>query len=375
MRSITVGTTQRQYPAIRNFLDSPVPGVEFVRTGNALRYPNHALFKLFGHVDPMLDNLHVGARGCDLIHFFNRVSLGSTPWVTTFETVLPRWDQHRPKAIRWGLKLLAGKPCRRLIAFSECTAGLQRALLAAHPDLADAILPKITVLHPLQRPLVDGPKLAPAAGEPVRFVIVGADFFRKGGGEVLRVFDRLLERGAPLRLDIVSTLAFGDYASHATAADQAEAIRLIARWPGAIVHHERLANEGVLDLLRQAHVGLLPSWADTYGYSVLEAQAAGCPVITTDIRALPEVNDDAQGWVIPVPKDPRGNGLTGTADERRALSAAIEAGVEQAVTAILADPASVAAKGAKAFARIATMHSPEAHGLRLRTIYEEALGG
>ena len=43
-------------------------------------------------------------------------------------------------------------------------------------------------------------------------------------------------------------------------------------------------------------VGLLPTWAESYGYSVLEMQACGLPVVTTNIRALPETN--VCGWKV-----------------------------------------------------------------------------
>lgn len=368
---ITVGTTQRHYPAIRNFLSNPSPEVRYVRTGNAFRYPEHAIFKTLGITEPLIGNLNWGARGCDVLHFFNKLSLGSTPWVTTFETVVPRWNQTRGWAVPFGVKLLAGKPCRRLIAFSECTRDFQLAFLADHPAHADAIAAKITVLHPPQPVLTDA---APAAPEgEIHFAIVGADFFRKGGLEVLRVFDRLLGEGAAVRLSIVSTLAGGDYATHSTAEDLAEARRLIAKWPAEIDHVERLPNDQVLALFERAHVALLPSWADTYGYSVLEAQAAGCPVLTTDIRALPEINSDATGWVIPVPKDARGNGVLETAADRARFSALLAAGIEAALRAMIANPASIAVKGAAALAQIRARHDPVAHGERLVEIYREAL--
>lgn len=372
-RPLKVGWAQREYANVRNIIGSPSPGVERVRTDNLFRYPTHALYRVANRLDPLLSNLHWGRRDCDLRHFFNMVSLNRTPWVTTFETALPRWIETRDWATNWGMKLLAGKPCRRLIALSDCAAVFQRAVLDDHPDVAAEIEAKITVLHPPQPLLVDAPKPAPLAGEPIRFVLVGSDFFRKGGAEVLRLFDRLLERDAPVELEIVSTLAHGDYATHTTADDLAAAQRLIAKWPDRIRHHVRLSNEAVLDLMRSAHVGLLPTWADTYGYSVLEAQAAGCPVITTDIRALPEINDDRQGWIIPVPRDDRGNGLLGTAEARRRFSEQLEAGLEQAVEAILADPASIVTRGKVALERIAMMHSPQRHGERLREIYDAAL--
>jgi glycosyltransferase involved in cell wall biosynthesis len=371
---IKIGAAQRDYAAMRNILGTPVRDVEHVRTSNIFRYPNYMLFKGLGRIDPLLGNLHWGRRDCDLLHFFNMVSISKTPWVTTFETALPRWEQTRPAAAGFGLKLLAGKSCKRLIALSECARDFQFALLdEEHPDFAEAIRPKVTVLHPPQAALADAPKPPPAPGEAIRFTLVGADFFRKGGREVLRVFDRMLAAGAPLHLTIVSTMDYGDYASHATREDLTEALALIAKWPERIVHHARLPNDQVLALFARTDVALLPTWADTYGYSVLEAQAGACPVLSTDIRALPEINDDRCGWVIPVPKDARGNGVLGTREERAHFAELLEAGIERAVERILADPAAIAARGAAALTRIREQHSPEAHGLRLREIYEEAL--
>jgi len=373
---ITVGTTQRHYGAARNFLDAKVPGARFVRAGNIFRYPDYALLKAFNYIDPMLGNLQWGAKGVDLLHFFNTVSMGSVPWITTFETALPRWDYERPWAIPWGLKLMAGDPCRRLIAISECTANFQRSVMAKWPDLAAAIEPKITVLHPPQAALIEDKSEIWAETGPIRFAIVGALFFVKGGREILRAFDRLLARGLPLHLTIVSTLQFGDDETRSTRADQDEARRLIAKWPDAIVHRERLANPDVLDLFRRSHVALLPTWADTYGYSAVEAQAAGCPVITTDIRAMPEINNDSVGWVIPVPDDWTTNAVhiaDHTDAQRARLSAALEVEIERILGEIAGDRSAIARKGAAALAKIRAEHCPEAFARALGEIYAAAL--
>lgn len=55
--------------------------------------------------------------------------------------------------------------------------------------------------------------------------------------------------------------------------------------------------------MKNSHVGLLQTWSDTYGYSVLEFQACACSVITTDLRALPEINNNEVGWLIELPKN------------------------------------------------------------------------
>lgn len=371
---IRVGTIQRHYPALRNFLGLPVPGVEFVRAGNLFRYPNHLLFKAANYIDPMLGNMHWDMGGnYDVLHVFNGVSLGSKPWVSTFETVLPRWDYEYPWAIGAGLKIMARPACKRLIAISECTANFQRSVMADYPEYADRLDAKMTVLHPPQRVLIEDKSAAWANLTPIRFAIVGALFFVKGGREILRVFDRLLEAGLPLHLTVVSTLLYGDDESRSTPEDKAEALRIIAKWPQHIVHHERLENEAVLDLFRESHVALLPSIADTYGFAILEAQAAACPVISTDVRAMPEINDDKRGWVIPIPKDHRGTGEIHTHEQRMNLSRIIDAGLERIVHEIAAEPLLIAKKGARALAEIKARHDPDDHGRALRAIYEAAL--
>lgn len=49
--------------------------------------------------------------------------------------------------------------------------------------------------------------------------------------------------------------------------------------------------------MKQCHIGLLPTFGDTFGFSVLEMQACGCPVITSNNYALPEINNKEIGWI------------------------------------------------------------------------------
>src|SRR5690606_873447 len=119
--------------------------------------------------------------------------------------------------------------------------------------------------------------------------------------ETLKVFEALLPAHSELFLNIVSSMNFGDYATHTNESHFELAQTIIDQFPNNIKHYKHLKNEEVLDLFKKTHVGLLPTWADSFGYSVLEAQACGCPVITTDIRALPEINNNDIGWLIKVP--------------------------------------------------------------------------
>lgn len=128
-----------------------------------------------------------------------------------------------------------------------------------------------------------------------------------------------------------------------------------------------------MQILCNSHVALLPTYADTYGYFVLEAQACGCPVISTDIRALPEINNNECGWVINVPKDGNGNAIINTQEQRQAFSANLQEKLESIVQKIICNPAVILDKGQKALGQIKTKHSPHLHANSLLAIYSQEI--
>lgn len=98
-----------------------------------------------------------------------------------------------------------------------------------------------------------------------------------------------------------------------------------------------LPHAAVLDLLATAGLFVLPCRravdGDMDGLPVVlvEAMAAGLPVVTTSVSGIPELVDEAVGWVVP-------------ADDPEAFFAAVEAA--------LADPAERARRGAAGRARV-----------------------
>jgi glycosyltransferase involved in cell wall biosynthesis len=376
-----VGTNHGGYANARNIADMPLRNYKVVRCRNAFRLPNYLYFKLRGKMHPYLPWLHwdAGLANYDLLHFFNGISLGKRPWLSTFETYLPRWGSYGGKRIAWGLEKMAGPSCKRLIALSQCTLDIQRKLLADHPAFAEAIMAKTCVLHPPQAPLLDIAALdlkldrLADAHRPIECLFVGADFFRKGGLEMLQAFDALLAQGAPLRLSIVSTMQFGDYASQTTAQDLATARAIMQRHPSSIRWHASIPYGQVMALCREADLGLLPTWADTYGYSALEFMAAGCPVISTDIRALPEINGADRGLIIACAKDDWGNAILATPADRAAFSAHLRERITATLTDIVHNPRQLQAKGHAAYAHILARHSPTAAAATLEQWYDAAL--
>jgi glycosyltransferase involved in cell wall biosynthesis len=258
---------------------------------------------------------------------------------------------------------------------SRCAAIIQQQELEHAPAaLRDEITAKMCVRLPSQAPLVDAARRR-TSSDPLHFVFVGAEFFRKGGKEVLAAFERLLDVRGDVRLTIVSRMAYGDYATNSTKQDQAAALATIERHPLEIRRYGQLPNAEVLRLLRDADVCLLPTYADTFGYSVLEAQAVGCPVVTTDVRALPEINDDESGWVIPLPLDARREAHRISAGSRERLSADLTQRLFETLRAIVDDPASITMRAQKSLERIRLHHSPARAAEQTEHMYDEAIAG
>lgn len=325
----------------------------------------------------------------DVLHFSNGISYGKTPWVAHFETILPRFSglmgRYHGKIknkleitplIQRGFDALQSLSCKRIIAWSECAANMQRDLLSElPPDATENILQKLTVLHPPQRLMNETVEDREYDREhPIRFILIGAAFFRKGGREVIQAFEKLVrQEQLPIQLVIVSSLRLEPYAAQETYTDLAWAKEKIAENEDWIEYHQELDQNEVCELIKTSDVGLLPTWADSYGLSVLECQATGVPVISTDVRALPEINNTECGWLIRVPKNDLGEALYSTLEEREKLSKQIQSGLEAIIRGIAGDPSVIAPKGRASIERIRLDHDPEVYAEALRKIYSEAL--
>ena len=368
-----VGIIHSGYPEIRNISSLPFNRYEVAKEFDVFKLLDYGYFKTRNLTYAPFHNLHWRNGKADLYHFFNAISMSKKPWVTTFETSLPRLRSHGSLINRFGVRLLARHQCRRLIAMSENAKSIQLQILKEfYPRYYDRVASKMTVVSPPQTPLIDDYCQKPLP-EKVHFLLVGADFFRKGGLECLRVMDELLRENYDLHFTIVSSLQYGDYASRATETDYRKALSIIAKHPQHITLHKFLPNIEVLKLFKSSHVALLPSYADTYGYSVLEAQAAGCPVVTTDIRALPEINNKKWGYVIPVSKNRLGNAQLGSVQKRATFSAHLQSSLKSIIRSILDQPESIRSKGEACLNRIKTQHCPTKIASQLEGIYDLAL--
>lgn len=326
----------------------------------------------------------------NILHFFNTINFGRTPWITTFETVLPKFNcvstcHHGSEPsfsglegdgkIHKALAAISGDSCKRIIAMSNCNADMQREFLKNFPEYNESIGRKLTVMHPPQRSLVSdcSDKDLNFEGK-IKFMFVGRSFFRKGGFEITETLKRLKEQHKyEIELTIVSSLSIDNYATNEGPDDVSEASHFIQKNYDWINYFPELSNREVLELMQKSHVGLLPTYAETYGYSVLEFQASGCPVITTNVRALPEINDNNSGWLIEVPKNYLGEAVYTTKEDRVVISKLIRNGLEQAVHEIFSDRTVVPNKSKNAISRIKAKHSISSYAEGMSEIYFSAI--
>ncbi len=119
-------------------------------------------------------------------------------------------------------------------------------------------------------------------GHKPRLLFVGGDFRRKGGQVLLDVFGARLQ--GKCELDIVTR----------------EEVDLTGL-DGARVHHGLTSNcPELLSLYENADIFVLPTFGECHPIATIESLAAGLPVVSTRIGAIPEiVTEGKTGFLVP----------------------------------------------------------------------------
>lgn len=183
------------------------------------------------------------------------------------------------------------------------------------------------------------PRPSPLQGEPPAVLFLGQVSQAKGVFDLLRAWPRVLAAVPGARLRIAGS---GDLA---LAQCEAAALGIEASvdwlgWIGA----EHKATE-----LRNAWLVALPSYAEGVPMALLEAQAAGVPVVSTRVGGIPlAVRDGVDGVLLP-PGDPEA--------------------LAQALRALLLDAPRRIAMGADARKRMAAQFGPAPILLQLETLW------
>ena len=315
----------------------------------------------------------------DLVHGLNAIPLTSKPFVTTFESTLPRALGPGGERVAHVVRDRLLRPnCRALIAMSQYARGKLMKANRGWTGL-EAALAKVTVIYPHfdARPATVR-RYTP--GEPLRLIFVGNHFAQKGGIAALRAMRRATAMGLPVTLDVFSAMRVGPgvYADHPDARRYRSDLALLGA-PGVIMHGRR-PNSEVLDALGRAHVQVLATLDDTFGYGVVEGLSVGTPAIVSNVCAMPEIVPPSVGARLDLPIDEWGNwtGLArrGDADYWDLLDATYDAladGIVRNLVEIAEDRERIERWSTGALERFLSAFESKAVSARLDDLYDAAL--
>jgi glycosyltransferase involved in cell wall biosynthesis len=128
--------------------------------------------------------------------------------------------------------------------------------------------------------------------------------------------------------DLPHVLVLAGEAGFAHAEVRAEIARLGVS--GAVVLTDYAREEDMPSLYRASDLLAFPSLYEGFGIPVVEAMACGCPVLTSDVSALPEVAGDAALLVDPRSEDAIAAGILRLIEDRPLRERLVAAGFSRA---------------------------------------------
>ena len=197
-------------------------------------------------------------------------------------------------------------------AFYEATNPLMRRLLRATVGRASRVIVLGDALRATVREFVRSERVVvlpngkdDSFGFPpqrlarscVRVLYLGNLIESKGFLDVLRAAERLIAEGVDLRVDLAG--------AYAGAAEEQRTAPLVARLGDRVSVHGAVDGARKQALLANADVFVFPTYYPYEGhpYVILEAMAAGLPVIATRHAAIPETVIDGETGLLVAPRD------------------------------------------------------------------------
>lgn len=276
---------------------------------NSPRHSRHRIetrsFAPMNYISPKLEGVTVLSplplRKFDIVHAFNRIPLGTTRFVMSFESHMPRgFGMENSTLYKFMMRQLLSDRCVGIGAISEHA---KRIFLLSHKNNPkfDRLEQKLFLRYPNMIIEDRADIYRDDSQYPIRVVFVGNHFARKGGCVGVRMAELALEQGIPLEVDIISTIEVGAASwTDPLQPGYFDRYRKLLSLPN-VRHLQNIPNAQVLEILRNAHFSLLPTFCDTFGYSVIESEANYVPVIGTAQGALPEfIKHQKNGVLLPM---------------------------------------------------------------------------
>lgn len=249
--------------------------------------------------------------GTHLTHAHNRIPLGARRSIMSFESHMPRLFGIRESGVLHNMleRHLLSPSCRRIVGMSHFA---KRIFLDQHrelsPEKLEILKSKLMVRHPSVE-LVSREDTYDAATDtgPLKLVFVGGHFARKGGCVAVEIARKAHARALPVEVTIISAMGMGESVwTDPTLPGALDAYTSGPDLPNLTMMGAQ-PNNVVRQLFAESHFGLLPTIADTFGFSAIECMAEHTPMIVTRSGALPEfVSDGENGLHLDLDVTPAG---------------------------------------------------------------------
>jgi glycosyltransferase involved in cell wall biosynthesis len=233
--------------------------------------------------------------GFDIDGFLARSGRAGTPYVVSVKGVIAEEFRHEQGAVRrllWGLSLLEGRNVRQADAILT-TSDYCRSRVVQHyaaDPLRVGLVPEGIALSEWPDPARAG-----VARDPFTVLCVARQYPRKHVADLLRAFALVRRREPRARLVIV-----GDGPEHPRLRELARELGLgeSALFLGGVPD-----DAAVREWYYRSALFCLPSVQEGFGIVLLEAMAAGVPVVATTAAAVPEVVPHGEAGLLVPPAD------------------------------------------------------------------------
>lgn len=276
----------------------------------AARFPGRVL-KFLGRFTPL--SVETWSDELDLFHFTDCIEtpVKTEPVVCTiFNTSFLKDESFHTQKTRERLEAVAGSLVERatvVLTISEAN----RADIISHYDVSEDRL----LVTPLSADPVFFEPFETSPQEVPHILMLGTLEPRKNIPRALRALEVILERGVEARMLIVGPKGW----MHDEIFELLERPKL----KDAVTYLGELNDHALLALLRNSAMLAYPALWEGFGLPVVEAMAAGIPVLTSDRGALKEVAGDGAHLVDPTSVEAIADGferILTDADYRDSLS-------------------------------------------------------